>query len=304
MKTYKMKRVVVGILLVILTLGFCVVGTGAASALGGPVGQQQGFGPGSRQGGQMNQQGFTPNGQDSSMNQQGYGPDGQAGFMDGQDFNGQTPPDGGNFDRNSESFPGGDFGPNGQNGPMDQQSFDQNGGADSNGGFSRDGGFGPGNQRGFGGHGGPGRDGGHAGMDNDVLKAIDALEDGETKTNLETLMENVHSAMEALHDADDDSREAAEAGVKDARDALNTALAAAGIDASVSEPPEKPEDGNDMTRPEYPEDGGQNRPENGGSQNGPDFLNREALESIDLEDEEQVQNLFQQFLTWLKGSNT
>ena len=32
MKTYKMKRVVVGILLVMLTLGFCVVGTGAASA--------------------------------------------------------------------------------------------------------------------------------------------------------------------------------------------------------------------------------------------------------------------------------
>ena len=46
-------------------------------------------------------------------------------------------------------------------------------------------------------------------MDNDVLKAIDALEDGETKTNLETLMDNVHTAMEALHDADDDSREAA-----------------------------------------------------------------------------------------------
>ena len=32
MKTYKMKRVVVGIMLVMLTLGFCVVGTGAASA--------------------------------------------------------------------------------------------------------------------------------------------------------------------------------------------------------------------------------------------------------------------------------
>ena len=131
-------------------------------------------------------------------------------------------------------------------------------------------------------------------MDDGVREAIDALEDGETKTNLETLMENVHTAMETLRDADDDSREAAEAGVKEARDALNTALEAAGIDASMNEPPEKPEDGDNTARPE--------RPENG-NQNGPGFLSREALEGIDLEDEEQVENLFQEFLTWLKGSS-
>ena len=29
----------------------------------------------------------------------------------------------------------------------------------------------------------------------------------------------------------------------------------------------------------------------------------ENLENIDLNDEEQVQNLFQQFVSWLKGSN-
>lgn len=312
MKTYKMKRVVVGILLTILTLGFCVVGTGAAHAdqaddpmtrqqsfgpgrqngpmgqMGGPGGQmgQQGFGPDGQNGSMNQQQGFGPDGQNGPMDQQGFGPDGQNNAMGGQGIDGQTPPD------------GGDFGPNGENasagsGPDVQSDSDKQ--------FSRDGGFGPDHQRGFGGFGGPGRDGGPQGTDSKVREAINALEDGETKTNLETLMENVHTAMEALHDADDDSREAAEAGVKEARDALNTALEAAGIDAGMNEAPEKPADGDDTARPE---DGNQNRPENGGRQNGPAFLNREALEGIDLEDEEQVENLFQQFLTWIKGSST
>ena len=266
MKTYKMKRVVVGILLVMLTLGFCVVGTGAASAdqMGGP-------------GGQM--------GQGAPMMGQGFGRGGQGG----QSFDGETPPempDG--AAPNGASFPGG-FSPDGESA--------------SNGQFSRDGGFGPRGQRDFGGHDGFGRDGGPQGMDNDVLKAIDALEDGETKTNLETLMDSVHTAMEALHDADDDSREAAETAVNEALDALNEALAAAGIDVSMNEAPEKPEI-DSGTRPELPENGNQNRPENGGRQNIPAFLNRENLESIDLNDEAQVQTLFQQFVSWLKGSNT
>ena len=261
MKTYKMKRVVVGILLVMLTLGFCVVGTGAASA-------DQKVGPD-----QM--------GQGDPMMGQGFGRGGQGGPMDGQSLDGETPPEmpeGAVPD--GEPFPGG---------------FGQNGESASNGQSSRDGGFGPGGQRDFGGHGGFGRDGGPHGADDDVLKAIDALEDGETKTNLETLMESVHTAMEALHNADDDSREAAEAAVSEARDALNEALKAAGIDVSMSEAPEKPAFDNG-TRPEDPA--------NGGRQNVPDFLNRENLENIDLDDEEQVQTLFQQFVSWLKGSNT
>ena len=230
MKTYKMKRVVVGIMLVMLTLGFCVVGTGAA--LPDPMGGR---------GGQM----------------------GQGIPMDGQDFDGETPPempDG--AAPNGASFPGG-FGRKGD--------FGQGRGATFNGQFSRGGGF--------------------------------ALEDGETKTNLETLMDNVHTAMEALRDADDASREAAEAAVNEARDALHEALAAAGIDVSMNEAPERPEIDNG-TRPELPENGSQNVPANGGRQNTPDFLNRENLETIDLDDEEQVQNLFQQFVSWLKGSNT
>ena len=263
MKTYKMKRVVVGIMLVMLTLGFCVVGTGAA--LPDPMGGR---------GGQM----------------------GQGIPMDGQDFDGETPPEipEGDAALDGGSFPGG-FGRKGD--------FGQGRGATFNGQFSRGGGFGPGGQRDFCGHGGFGRDGSSHRMDNDVLKAIDALEDGETKTNLETLMDNVHTAMEALRDADDASREAAEAAVNEARDALHEALAAAGIDVSMNEAPERPEIDNG-TRPELPENGSQNVPANGGRQNTPDFLNRENLETIDLDDEEQVQNLFQQFVSWLKGSNT
>ena len=244
MKTYKMKRVVVGIMLVMLTLGFCVVGTGAA--LPDPTG-----GPGSQMG------------QGDPMMDQGVD-----GTTPPEMPEGGAAPDGG-------SFPGG-FGQKGD--------FGQGMGADFNGQFSRGGGFGPGGQRDFGGHGGFGRDGSPRGMDHAALKAIDALEDGETKTNLETLMGNVHTAMEALRDADDNSREAAEAAVQEARDALHEALAAAGIDVSMNETPEKTEIGS-------------------GRQNIPAFLNRENLENIDLNDEEQVQNLFQQFVSWLKGSN-
>ncbi|MBR6839610.1 MAG: hypothetical protein IKM82_03360 [Oscillospiraceae bacterium] len=262
MKTYKMKRVVVGIVLVMLTLGFCVLGTGAASAdqMGGP-------------GGQM--------GQGGPMIDRGFGRGGQGGPTDGQSFDGETPPEmpEGDFAHDGASFPGG-FSPDGESA--------------SNGQFSRDGGFGPGGQRDFGSHGGFGHDGGPHGMDSDVLKAIDALEDGETKTNLETLMDSVHTAMEALHDADDDSREAAETAVNEARDALHEALKAAGIDVSISDAPEKPEI-DSGTRPGLPENGRQNIPA---------FLNRENLENIDLDNEEQVQTLFQQFVSWLKGSNT
>ena len=253
MKTYTLKHIVVGIMLVILTLGFCVVGTGAArpDPMAGPGDQL-----------------------------------GQGDPMMGQGVDGETPPEipEGDAAPDGGSFPGG-FGQKGD--------FGQGMGANFNGKFSHNGGFGPGGQRDFGGHGGFGRDGGPRGMGNDLRDAIAALEDGETKTNLETLMDNVHTAMEALRDADGDSREAAETSVKEARDALNSALQEAGIDMQMNEASEKPENGS----------GRQNDPANGGRQNIPAFLNRENLESIDLNDEEQVQNLFQEFVSWLKGSN-
>ena len=41
MKTYTLKHIVIGIMLLILTLGFCVVGTGAAKPdhMKGPIGE-------------------------------------------------------------------------------------------------------------------------------------------------------------------------------------------------------------------------------------------------------------------------
>ena len=293
MKTYAMKRVVVGILLVILTLGFCVVGTGAAKPdqmMGGPM-DQQGFGPGGqggpsgRQNGPMGQQGFGP-GENFNSDSQSFGGD----FAP----DGATPPEDSDFSQDGASFPGG-FGPMGGRFSDGETNLD--------GQFSSDGHGGPDGQRGFGGRGGFGRDGGFRPMADGVREAIEALDDGETKSALEALYENVHTAMEALMNADDDTREAAQSAADEARDALSSALAAAGIDASMMDPPEKPEGDENMGRPERPENDDQNRPENGGGQKSPDFLIRENLENIDLDDEEQVQDLFQRFLAWIRGSS-
>lgn len=159
MKTSRTKQIVVGVMLVILTLGFCIVGTGAARPDGRPpMGNMQGFGH------------------------------------------------------------GGDFAPDGQGGPG-------------------------------------GRFGGGRRPDGDVREAIEALEDGETKTALSALLESVDTAMEKLMNADTDSRAEAEEEVKTARDALNDALKEAGITLAAQEPPEKPEGESGMTPPERPERG-------------------------------------------------
>lgn len=150
------------------------------------------------------------------------GPMGQHDFLS----DGETPPE----MPDGEFFPGG---PQGDFKPAD--------GALPPDGF---GGFGP--QHGFGGRGGMD---GH-GMDAEILTAIEALEDGETKTELQSLYDKLHSAMEALMQADSDSREAAETAVKEARDALNEALTAAGIEAAMSEPPAKPDGEMPFARPE------------------------------------------------------
>ena len=188
MKTYTLKHIVVGIMLVILTLGFCVVGTGAAR------------------------------------------PDHMKGPMGQHDFlsDGETPPE----MPDGEFFPGG-FGPQGDFKPADGE-------------LPPDGFDGSAPQHGFGGRGGMD---GH-GMDAEILTAIEALEDGETKTELQSLYDKLHSAMEALMQADSDSREAAETAVKEARDALNEALTAAGIEAAMSEPPAKPDGEMPFARPE------------------------------------------------------
>ena len=201
MKTYTLKHIVVGIMLVILTLGFCVVGTGAA----------------------------RPDPMKEPMGQRDFMPDGE------------TPPE----------MPDGEFFPGGP-----QSDFEPADGALPPDGF---GGFGP--QHGFGRRGGMDAHG----MDAEILTAIEALEDGETKTELQSLYDKLHSAMEALMQADSDSREAAETAVKEARDALNEALTAAGIEAAMSEPPAKPDGEMPFARPEgedgmkLPEDTGNSK---------------------------------------------
>ena len=188
MKTYTLKHIVVGIMLVILTLGFCVVVTGAA----------------------------RPNPMKGPMGQHDFMPDGE------------TPPE----MPDGDFFPGG-FGPQGDFEPADGE-------------LPPDGFGGPAPQHGFGGRGGMDAHG----MDAEILTAIEALEDGETKNELQTLYDKLHSAMEALMQSDDDSREAADTAVKEARDALNEALTAAGIEVAMTEPPAKPDGDMPFARPE------------------------------------------------------
>ena len=234
MKTINMKRVVVGIMLVLLTLGFCVVGTGAAKAdnMGQPpmngqrggLGGQNGFGgPG----------GFGPGGQNMTDGENGFGGHGQ-------------------FGPGAQEMTDGENSFNGQNG------FDGRGGFDGHG--AERGGFGP--------------------MDRGTREAVEALEDGETKTALLALLDDVHSAMETLRASDDSSRESAEAAVKAARDALNEALSAAGIETELT-PPELPEGDGNMTPPE---------------QFGGDMPARFDFDELS---EEQIQDLYQRFQSWL-----
>ncbi len=213
MKTLNMKRIVVGIMLVILTLGFCVVGTGAArpDSMGQPPMNEQ-------RGGFGGQNGFGGHGQ--------FGPgvqemtDGESGFGSQNGFGGR-----------------GQFGPGAQEMTDGESAFN--------------------GQNGFGGRGG--QRGGFRPMDGDTRQTVEALEDGE---------------------ADDSSRESAEAAVKTARDALNEALSAAGIETETT-PPDMPEGGADMTPPEQP----------GG--NMPEPFNFDELS------EEQIENLYQRFQSWL-----
>ena len=234
MKTLNVKRIVVGIMLVLLTLGFCVVGTGAArpDSMGQPPmnGQRGGFGGQNDFGGRGQ---FGPSAQEMT--------DGENSFGGQNDFGGR-----------------GQFGPGAQEMTGDESGF--------------------GGQNGFGGPGG--QRGGFRPMDGDTRQTVEAMEDGETKTALLALLDDVHSAMEALRKADDSSRESAEAAVKAARDALNEALSAAGIETETT-PPDMPEGGADMTPPEQP----------GG--NMPEPFNFDELS------EEQIENLFQRFQSWL-----
>ena len=130
---------------------------------------------------------------------------------------------------------------------------------------------------------------GPGGMDpmNQILSAVDELEDEDVRANIEALMQTHLDAMEAERNAeDDDARAEAADAVAAAQAALNEALSAAGIDIGMEapdgqQPPEKPDEAEDMTPPEKPEGENPSLPQN----------------------EQDMFRLFQQFLEWLKSNN-
>lgn len=144
---------------------------------------------------------------------------------------------------------------------------------------------------------------GPGGMDpmNQIISAVHELENEDAKANIESLMKAHLDAMEAERNAeDDDARAEAAEAVAAAQEALDEALAAAGIEVSMDQqPPEKP-DGEDMTPPEKPE--GEAPPANG--QQPPEKPDSEDMTPPEInEDKADMFNLFQQFLEWLKGNN-
>ena len=144
---------------------------------------------------------------------------------------------------------------------------------------------------------------GPGGMDpmNQIISAVNELENEDAKANIESLMKAHLDAMEAERNAeDDDARAEAAEAVAAAQEALNEALAAAGIEVSMDQqPPEKP-DGEDMTPPEKPE--GEAPPANG--QQPPEKPDNEDMTPPEInEDKADMFNLFQQFLEWLKGNS-
>ena len=147
---------------------------------------------------------------------------------------------------------------------------------------------------------------------NEIISAVNELEDEDVKANIESLMQAHRDAMDAERDAaDDDARAEAAEAVTAAREALDAALTAAGIEVSTDmpegqppempdgneppadgqEPPEKPEGDEDRTPPS---DGQQppEKPEGNAQANGQQLS----------EDDENLFNLFRQFLNWLKGN--
>ena len=148
---------------------------------------------------------------------------------------------------------------------------------------------------------------------NEIFTAVNELEDEEVKANIESLMQAHRDAMDSERNAsDDDARAEAAEAVAAAREALDAALTAAGIEVSTEmpegQPPEMP-DGNEPPAdgkepPEKPEGDESLTPPSDGQQppekpEGDIQANGQHLS----EDDENLFNLFRQFLNWLKGNN-
>ena len=146
-----------------------------------------------------------------------------------------------------------------------------------------------------------------------IFSAVNELEDEEVRANLESLMQAHRDAMDAERNAeDDDARAKAAEAVFAARNALNDALTAAGIEVSTEapdgQPPEMPE-GNEppadgQQPPEKPE-GDEDRTPPSDGQLPPEKPEGDALADGQQlsEDDQNLFPLFRQFLEWLKGNN-
>lgn len=143
------------------------------------------------------------------------------------------------------------------------------------------------------------------GMDpmNQILSAVNELEDEDVRANIEALMQTHLDAMEAERNAeDDDARAEAAEAVAAAQDALNKALSAAGIDIGMEapdgqQPPEKPEGGQSPAASRQPSD----KPGENEDMTPPE--KPEGENPSPPQDEQGMFRLFEQFLEWLKENN-
>ena len=141
---------------------------------------------------------------------------------------------------------------------------------------------------------------------NQIISAVNELEDEDVKANIESLMKAHLDAMEAERAAeDDDTRAEAAEAVAAAQKALNEALSAAGIEVGLDDlqPPEKLE-GQDMLSPagdEYSQD----RADKG--QRFSEYHENNNVNSRDnaplSDNDRDMFRLFQQFLEWLKSNS-
>ena len=144
------------------------------------------------------------------------------------------------------------------------------------------------------------------GMDpmNQIISAVNSLEDEDVKANIEALMKEHLDAMEAERNAEDDNARAdAAETVAAAQTALDEALTAAGIEITMEapngqQPPELPDDEN-MTPPAN----GQQPPEKPEGEDIISSVNGPAQNASLSENDQGMFRLFQQFLEWLKGNN-
>ena len=121
-----------------------------------------------------------------------------------------------------------------------------------------------------------------------TLKAVEALDDSDQKTNLQNLLDAYKAAVEAVDKTTDNtSRKTALEAMDAAREALNKALTEAGVDSQISaveknaevKPAEKPAQGGTTAVAPAAES------------------TKTAQNATDKEN----MNLFQKFLQWLKG---